>query len=310
MAKKTEGFATQSVEIEELTEKQLKFGYWYLTHKKKILKGVNMSLIVFSAITFGYALIATGIYYIFQHEELQISLATSTFDYVNVLGVHQSNAILPLQITTRQVVNAGDGKIDIAIKVQNPNTKWALENVSFQVSHGGKFYDSQETFVLPGEAKYLFLLNVEGARSGTPQVFFENYHWRRVIQYQEWGPPRLNFLVTNKKFVSARQGEISDELPISEVQADITNSTPYNYNDLEIQIALFSGSRMVGVSSVTMQDVASGDLRTIVSRWPQSLPSVSNVEIIPTVNILDQSVYKDFEGEFDPSHLDIDVDDL
>lgn len=306
MAEKPEGFNTKATEVEELTEAELKFGYWFVTHRDQLRRALIIALIVFSVATFGYAIFDIIRFYGFYSQEHQQSLNTLSQNYIDVGYIHEVNAIQPLQVLSRHVLPAGDGRVDIAARVVNPNTKWALKNVAFQFSHGGSFYDSQESFVLPGEEKYLLLLNVEGPRGGTPQIFFQDQQWQRVINYQDWGPQRLNFLITNKKFLSARQSELSGQLPVSQAEAEITNATAYNYNEVEVQIALLSGSRLTGISKVALQDFSSGDKRQVVSRWTERLSAVSNVEIIPSVNIIDQSVYSEFEGEFDPSFLELD----
>ena len=210
------------------------------------------------------------------------------------------NAIEPLEIVSRQVISTSPGKVDIAVRVRNNNPQWALEEVEYQFSIGSVVYDLQTDYVLPLEEKYLFGLNLEGVASGTPQVFFEKEDWKRVIRYEDWGPQRLNFLVTDKQFQTARQSELSGQLPISQVVADFTNATPYNYREIEVQVGLLSAGRLVGVNQIAVQDLASFERRAIVARWSESLPSISTVEIIPTVNILDEKVYRDFEGVIIP----------
>ena len=308
MANQTEGFDTKAVDTQELSEKELKFGYWFVTHKKGLAKFGKMALILFSVITFGYSIIATGYYFIFQYTDYQNALFTLPDDYVNVLGQHQANRILPLEVISREVLSAGTGKIDIAVRVRNPNTKWGLRGVTYQFTVGGQFYDKERAFVLPGEEKYLLTLNVSGIATGTPQVFFEDEDWWRVTKYEDWGPERTNFLITDKKFTSARQTELSEQLPISQVTAMITNASAFNYDEVEIQVALLSGNRLVGVNTVPFQDFASSETRPMVARWTENLPPISTVEIFPTVNILEEEVYADYEGVFDPAILEVDLD--
>jgi len=300
-----EGFQAKSTEIEELSEKELKYGYWFITHKAQLLRLFIIFLITFSVCTFGYTAYRLLSLYYFQYDEFQAALTTASVDYVNVQGIHQLNAIQPLQIVSRDVLSASDGKIDMAVRVKNPNTKWALKSFQYQFSLGGKFFDKKQGFLLPGEEKYLMLLNVAGFASGTPQVLFSDEQWHRVTQYDTWGPERLNFLITNKKFIPARQGEISGKIPVSEVTADITNATAFNYNAVQMQFILFSGSRVVGFSQLSVPDFLSGTKRPLASRWTTSLAPVTNVEIIPTVNIIDEKVYQQFEGQFDPSIKEI-----
>jgi len=297
---KTEGFDTKPVEVEALSEKELKFGYWFITHKAGFKKAGILALILFIVATFGYAIFALGRFYIFQYTEYQQALNTAGVDYVNVLGLKELNRVQPIDIISRHIIPAGQGKVDLAVRVRNPNIKWGLRGVNYQFSVGGTFYETQRGFLLPGEEKYFVALNVDGVSTGTPQIFFEDYDWWRVTNYQEWGPQRTNFVIADKRFVPARQTELSGQLPISELQASLTNNTAYNYNDLDIQFTLFTGNRLVGINQITLRDLRSSEQRPIVARWSSQLSSISTSEIIPSVNILDESVYADFEGRLFP----------
>lgn len=298
------GFDTQSSELYGLSDQQLRYGYWYVTHKEQLKKLLNGFLIAFSVICYSYVLINTIIFYGFQYNDYRQGIDTISLDYVNVLGVHNQNQILPLDVLSRKVIASSDGKIDIVALVKNPNQRWALASFDYSFSVSGKVYPKQQSFLLPGEQKYVLLLNVDGLGSGTPQIFIDNYQWQRVTNYDLWAPERLKFTIKNKQFVAARQGEISDRLPVSEATADISNDSAYNYHEVELQVALFSGNTLVGINRIPLQDFKSGDKRSISARWTQSLPVVTSVDIIPTVNIIDQSVYKDFKGDFTLSLLD------
>ncbi len=297
---KTEGFDTQAVPVEELTESQLKFGYWFITHKAGLQKmGIGM-LIAFIVLTFGYAIFGLGRFYIFQYSEYQQALATAGVDFVNVLGLKEINKIQPIEVVSRHVIPSGQGKIDIAVRVRNPNVKWGLRGVDYQFSIGSTFYEAQRGFLLPGEEKYFVALNVEGVSTGTPQVFFEEFDWWRVTKFEEWGPARTNFVIDEKKFVPARQTELSGQLPISELQANLTNATAYNYDEVTVQFTLLSGNRLVAINQIKLRDLTSSEKRPIVARWSSQLSSISTTEIIPSVNILDESVYADFKGQLFP----------
>ena len=306
MANGSEGFSTKPVGVEELSESELKFGYWFVTHKEPLRKALIIFLIGFSVLTYGYALFATGRYFLFWYEDYQQALLTAGTDYINVVGVHQANQIQDIQILGRDIFNLGEGKIDLVARVRNPNPQWALESFTYQFAVGGALYEARQSFLLPGEEKYVLLLNVEGRVTGSPQVLISDRQWQRVTKYEDWGPQRLNFVTSDKTFLSPRQGEISGQLPVSEVRATVTNSTPYNYIEVEAQVGLFAGSRLVAVTTIPIRDFASGQTRQISSRWTQSLPPVSQVEMIYTVNSIDESVFRGFEGEFDPSLIEFD----
>lgn len=300
-----EGFDIKGVSTEELSESELKWGYWFVAHREQLIRLGIASLILFSVLTYGYSIYKTLRFYLFEYDAYQQVIANVGTDYLNIAGIHDSNAIADIQIVSRQILPSSGGKIDILARISNPNKKWALTSFTYRFAVGATVFEPQKAFLLPGQERYLLQLNVQGPSSGTPQVFIENQQWQRVVQYETWGPQRLNFTIADRQFTPSRQGELSEQLPLSEASAQLSNSTAYNYNEVQVQFALYSGNRVVGVNMVPLPDFASGTTRTASVRWSQVLPPVSQVEIIPLVNILDQKAYKDFTGVFDPSHLEI-----
>ncbi len=306
MPNQSEGFNTKSVDVQQLTEQELKFGYWFVTHREQLRRLLIGFLVAFCAITYGYALFALIRFYGFEYESYRRGAETAGQTYINIEEVHQSYAIQPLEVVSRQVISGRGQSSDIAVLVRNPNTKWALERVSYQFSIGGRFLQAQETYFLPGEEKYLLALNQEGIVTGTPQVFFENEEWQRVTNYEQWAPDYLNFLITNKRFLSSRQSELSDQLPVSEVTATIANATAYNYVSMEVQVALFTGNRLAAIDSVVIPDFPSGVSKPLSVRFTQNLSAITTVQIIPSVNILDRASFSSFQGEFDPGFREFD----
>lgn len=294
-----EGFDTKSASIEELSERELKWGYWYITHKEQLARAFRIFLVVLSVIFYSYSLVRLTMIYAFQYDELERSFSTAGADYINISGVHQSNAILEVQVISRDVLPLGGGKVDVVARVRNPNSKWALESFEYRFALGARVYEAQQAFLLPGEEKFLMSLNVDGASAGTPQIFIDNPQWKRVIGYEEWSPSRLRLTVVNKQFTPARQGELSGQLPLSEASAGIRNDSAYNFADVLVQFGLYSGNRLVGASQITLQDLRSGENRPVSARWSNVLPPVTRTDIIPSVLILDEKAYKDFEGDLE-----------
>ena len=97
----SEGFDTNPTETQELSDKELTWGYWFITNKDKFLQARNLSLIIFSFITLGFSLISTAYYFIFQYQEYQQALMTIDNDLVNYAQIRANNQILDLEIISR-----------------------------------------------------------------------------------------------------------------------------------------------------------------------------------------------------------------
>ncbi|MBI4122286.1 MAG: hypothetical protein HY461_03060 [Parcubacteria group bacterium] len=300
-----EGFDTKSASVQELTERQLKWGYWFVVHRDQLKRLLVIALISLSVILFGFSLFRVVQFYVFEQDDYVRLLGAAATDYIDIEGIHQLNRIEEMQVISRQVIAGTGGNVDVVARVRNPNAKWALKSFTYRFAVGTTVLPEEQGFLLPGEEKFLFALNVRAPASGTPQLLIDNEQWQRVILYEKWGPERLAFKITEKAFTPARSGELSGQLPISEASATLTNTTAYNYNQVDVQIGLYSGNRLVAVNLLPLPNFTSGQVRTLSSRWTVALGAVSTVEIIPTVNILDLVSYRDFEGKFDPAFLEV-----
>lgn len=296
---------TTPVQIEELSEKELKWGYWFLTHKDQIHKTVVGVLIAISVFCFGFSIYLAIQFFVIERDDYLRALQVDNNQSINVFSVHQAEQVIPLEIVSRQMIPGKGNKIDIVARVHNPNAKWALVSFAYAFTVGSKTYPEALDYLLPGEEKYLMLLNVEGIAAGTPQILTGKEQWQRVVQYKEWGPERHKFLIKSKQFISSREGGIADQISLSEAQTEIVNQSAYNFQQVKVQFALYSGSSLVAVNLIPIEHFLSGQSHSVSARWAQALPTITSVEIIPTVNILDPKAYQDFAGEFDPAFREL-----
>jgi len=207
---------------------------------------------------------------------------------------HRAQSMDPSAAT---LISAGEGKYDFYATLENPNADWWAE-VTYVFSWTGGESEPETTFILPGEAKPLVAF---GAESTSPprgvNTILTNVVWHRVDhhmtgEYASWAEDRLDFVVTD-----AVLGESELDGDIGRVSFHVRNATAYNYYEPSFIIVLKRGANVVGVNRTTLSDIDSGETQEVVVNWFGTVPTASQIDVIPEINIFDVEAYKPLEGE-------------
>lgn len=284
--------APQDPSFENLSEQQLKAASWYVSHKlllKKILIG---ALISFSAGFLGYGLFGLINYYFIEGPEFNQAMRelSQSADFEALRNKLQPEGV---EIGAVSILSGGKEKYDLAAKIMNPNSGWRVEfNYNFVVD--GQELDPQKGFLLPGEEKFLLKLSFDSkTKPRRAEVEISDLGWKRIDlreipDYTIWQNERLNFVFEDVKFSPA---VIRDTIAISRASFNAKNLTAYGFWNVGLYITLYRGSSLAGITYVTLQEFASGQVRPVEVSWFESLPSVTQVKIIPEVNLFDERVY-------------------
>ncbi len=198
-----------------------------------------------------------------------------------------------------QVFSTGSGRYDVYTTLQNPNTDWWAEFTYSFVTNSGST-DSQKGFILPGEEKPVVVLGIE---SGTPltstSFFLETVRWHRidhhlVANYQTW--------IKDRSAIDALDTQFSQESYVNgktygRATFSLKNDTAFSYYDLGLFVLLKRGSAVVGINRTTLSVIESGEKVDVTLNWFGTLPSVTQVEVIPELNVFDLDAYKPLSGE-------------
>lgn len=266
-----------------LSDKQLKLSYWYITHKLFIRKLAIGFLIVLCSLLFLYV----GLYIIFwglSYEKEQAKLLS-----LREFPAYQIENIKPLslQFSSIRQLNSGSGKNDYLISANNPNPDWLAEFSYRIVSTDNKW---QNAFVLPGESSYLFALGEVGS---VKQIETKNLQWRKINNYRRKKSDRYRFEILNKEYVKAPAGEGGA------VRFDAVNNSAYSYWETGFLVFLYGASEPFTANYIVLDEFKSGQTRNIEIFWHYDLPTVRKIEIIPVVNFLDENNIMDPEGELE-----------
>jgi hypothetical protein len=272
--------------------KRMNFGLWIAEHRRRIIKTIIIFLIALSAFFFIYSSYNYIVYFISGDPNSQM--------INNNLSFAARQVTTDLEIAPLQVFD-NDGHSDLVVKVSNPNEKFMANfNYCFTMKETG--VSCSQTFILPGESKYVFALAQEISGSRSELSFnISNVFWRRIDAHQipDWGEfanQRLDFAVSGLNFSSAAVSGLSDKVNLSTLDFSIKNQTAYGYYEVPLNIFLYSGSEIVAVNRYILQNFLAGETRMINISWPGSFRMVNRTEVVPDINIMDDNVYLKYQG--------------
>ena len=276
----------------DFTEGQLKVASWYVSHKillKKIFIGFLISL---CAIFWGFGLYGLINYYFIEGPVFNLAMRELSrgIDYSAINRALEPKGI---DIGTTTIFSSGKGRYDFSAKVFNSAAGWRAE-FTYDFLVDGVARPEKNGFILPGEEKYIFDLGVSAAtkpRSATLEI--KNLKWKRIdaheiLDYAAWQNDHLNFPVSDVKFTPAAVGE---NIPISRASFTVRNATAFSFWDVGFEIFLYRGSSIASVNYVTLEEFRSGQTRPVEVSWFETLPSITQVKVVPEVNIFDSKVF-------------------
>ncbi len=193
-----------------------------------------------------------------------------------------------------RVLSTGSNRYDFITFLENPNDDWSARFQYRFISTAGET-QGQEGFILPGEKKPIMILGFEGSDAARDVTFaLGEIEWRRVDKkhipdYASFADARLRFTVRD---IDYSTDVALDATRLGRVSFTVTNESAYGYYDPAFYAILKRADAVVGVNRVILETLGSGETREVVMHWFGPLPSVSKVEIVPEVNILEPIVYQ------------------
>lgn len=282
----------QSNQIQPISKFQLKLNYWYLNNKARLKIALVVFLIAFSVGLFSYSIYQAATIVFIDDRNLNAGLTELTQNNVTYVNYHRVNAPKNIEITEFTATATSEGKYDFLARVYNPNTEFAATDITFQLLAGNQIVAEKSTFILPGQEKFFAFFNQEVPAAGSPGLNVKAVSWARQRSWDSFGPSRLDFQISDKQFTPAVRSGVAGAAPVGVLNFKIKNATAYSYWQVGLYIALYSGDRVVGSNFVAMENFNSGEQREMSIKFTENFPSISKIEIIPEVNILDPTIYK------------------
>jgi len=276
----------------DLSEEQLKWGYWFVTHKIRLRRILAAVLIVFSAATLGYA--GYGLF-------MDITGAQNRLDqladlYQNRLNsqVAAAQAPKPLSYSNAQVI-VTQGKYDLIGTVVNPNQNFAAR-FAYRFT-GGSFASKGSTgFILPGEQKLVTELGVaSAARPANATLEITATTWQRIDRhiYPDWKTfvaQHLNLPVTDIVYTPSIE-IVAGKSAIGKTSFTISNGTGYGYYGIRALVVMYRGSAIAAVGVTTFESLPPNESRAGEVTWYEDYGAVTTIKVFPEVDILNDASY-------------------
>lgn len=276
-----------------LKPSQIERAYFILSNRDKILKitmavGIAAVLAIYGWLIFNLAaLISAGSYE---------SMAASIMPQSDWENYHRARAPEDLSIQSPIFLSIGESRYNLVATIENLNSDWSAYRVAYHFVVNGQELESQSAFVNPLEQRFLIQTAYQTVLPiNNLQVVIDDIVWQR---YENQVQP-INWDITQTAYTPV--GNVDTPSGPTTVPANASwmarNLSLYNFWEVEFQVAIYSGDRMVGVNSIRAKDFNSLENRALSAVWLHNLPRVNNVKIFPLVNWLDENNYKTLDIE-------------
>jgi hypothetical protein len=159
----------------------LKVEYWFVTHKREFQRWWNILFIIFDAALLLYVLVTIILYLVLTPRSLR-QVEAMGHNVVDAPAL-TSSLLRPQQLVTQQVqvIPTTEGFVDILTRVRNPNTHWYISELSYLFQVGGERTEAQQTYLAPGEEKYIVQPTIPTAAYAAIYFFGRALHPTAVV---------------------------------------------------------------------------------------------------------------------------------
>ena len=269
----------------------MRLSYWYVTHKLRLKKWLAIFLVVVNVGLFGFSAYKAIDLLIVQADSQRQLIESLMVELIDYPAQHQRFAPQPLELSAVSVVSSGAGGYDAVVEIANPNEQWVGQRVSAQLLTNGRVAAEQHFFILPLQRRYILFFNVDQLNPANVAVRIAAIDWQRRNDFAQIAASRLAFSVSEVEFIPSSAARSQTGLEGSILNFTITNDSAYSFWEVGIQTVLLGTSSVVGANYLTADQFLSGESRRLSIRWHESLPPVVDAEVIPLVNVTDESAY-------------------
>lgn len=290
--KKEDTFSRYTDVTGTVSNRSLKLGEWYVSHKILLR---NIFLVVFGiwcVISIGYSFFALVWYAVDGYFEDRSMLRA------RVLSLQRNNlsrneyTATPLSFGNVQIFSPSPDLYDFVVSTENKNER-SLAVVHYKFTFDGGETKTETMTVLPGKTIPLISLGNSFSDFPTNVKFvvvkkdFERIDAHRVSNIKNFIDSRLQFMTDEVVFTPPSEG-----LTSSKVEFFIQNNTVHNFWEIPFVAEIKSGSQTVGVFFFTVSDFVEGERRKIDVHTFFDVSFGDSLFVTPVFNVFDSSLYK------------------
>lgn len=276
----------------EFSNKQLKWGEWYLRHKLLLQKIGTTILVVWCVVTIGYGFGYLGYYLVVGYSQDQAMYNNQVFEFQNYEVLQALYKPQDLQVRQIQTFESAPDVFDFSAQVINPNERW-IAYIDYKYKYTSGETGSIKTVILPGEIRPVIYFGA--SMNGFPsraELIFENISWKKVDNHyikdvKKFVEQRKKFEFDNFKFT--RAGKASGMLS-NMLEFDLVNVSAFSYWSPEFVVELLD-NQIVGYFYILEEKFKSGETRHVDIRSLVGNLNVSDIKIYPIIDLFDPSQY-------------------
>ncbi|MDH4330215.1 MAG: hypothetical protein OEV93_01555 [Candidatus Moranbacteria bacterium] len=193
-----------------------------------------------------------------------------------------------IEIVSADIIDGGNGKIDILVKLRNPNNNFGSSGFRYNIALKDANNDTLEersgkSYILPMETKYVIETNFEpNKRPSEVIVQLSGNNWKELNIFEE---PELN--IFNKEYYPVNDNEKSA------VYGLLKNESRFDFGEIDLNVILRdSKGKPVAVNKTVISNLFAQQERDFKLIWPYNLGlDVMEVEIEAETNVFDSQNY-------------------
>lgn len=295
----------------QVSERQLKWGLWFVAHRDFLKRVGYGALVVVSVVSWVYTLWGLTDHFLLRGLDLQRAIERDLATRSNPrAAIIQRQRPKPLEIAEVYLIPNGGSSFDVVARLVNPNPRW-YATVEVRLEVPGAPQESIRTVLLPGRDRWLIRLNAESkVNPSTAMLSFVHVNWQRLSHLDVTDPKRfiderLNVEVQQAAYVPPRELTLGTIGPVaigtspaavpagippttvSRATFTVANRSAYGLHDLELAVLLRRSGGIVAVNRIVLNDLRAGEARAAAATWFHSLGLVQSVEVFPYVNVFD-----------------------
>ena len=282
----------------QLSNTQLKISSWYLRHEILLQQIGTGVLIGFCVFTVGFSLFFWGKYLFIDYWQDQKILKGQVQEFQNYAQLQNAYKAADIEILETQVYNSAPNMYDFFALAVNPNERW-IAHIDYHFIYSGNETKVYRSSIIPGSRRPLAVFGAESetypgeARFVIDKIDWEAIDPHKIFDVTKYMGDRLMFNFNN--FVFKPPSKTGASVP--SVVFDIFNDSAYSFWDAVFYVELLNDNQTVGYIYLSIPKFLSQEKRPIDLRYFGENLTVTDVKVIPALNVFDKNIYIRPQGE-------------
>lgn len=190
---------------------------------------------------------------------------------------------LPAPVAVVLPESVSGSRYDVLLRFSNPNSNWYAD-ISYEAAG-----QSGTVRILNGQERLVVVPGAATSLGGLPDINIVDTSWRRIKNVSDFANRTPNFVVGNVTYNAAADDP-------GRVTFNLVNDSIFNFWEASATVALLQGSRAIAARQVQLRELLSGEERAVIVNFFGGVGSVTDVLVVPFVDVADPSIFMDIEA--------------